>query len=30
VEKEFVYNELKQDMAHLHHIYGIDVSKWGF
>ena len=29
-EKEFVYNELKQDMAHLHHIYGIDVSKWGF
>ena len=30
VEKEFVYNELKQDMAHLHHIYGIDVRKWGF
>jgi hypothetical protein len=29
-EKEFVYNELKQDMAKLHHIYGIDVSKWGF
>ena len=29
-EKEFVYDKLKQDMAHLHHIYGIDVSKWGF
>lgn len=29
-EKEFIYKELKEDMAHLHHIYGIDVSKWGF
>lgn len=29
-EKEFIYNELKEDMANLHHIYGIDVSKWGF
>ena len=29
-EKEFVYNELKEDMASLHHIYGFDVCKWGF
>jgi hypothetical protein len=30
VEKEFVYNELKEGMASLHHIYGFDVCKWGF
>ena len=29
-EKEFAYNELKEDMAKLHHIYGVDVCKWGF
>ena len=29
-EKEFIYNELKGDMANLHHFYGIDVCKWGF
>jgi len=30
VEKEFVYNKLKEGMASLHHIYGFDVCKWGF
>jgi hypothetical protein len=30
LEKEFVYNELKEDMVNLHHIYGFNVCKWGF
>lgn len=29
-EKEFVYNELKEDMANLHQVYGFNVCKWGF
>jgi Sulfotransferase domain len=29
-EKEFIYNELKEDMANLHRLYGFDVGKWGF
>ncbi len=29
-EKDFVFHRLKEDMAKLHHIYGVDVQKWGF
>lgn len=29
-EKEFIYNELKENMAEFHRVYGFDVSKWGF
>jgi hypothetical protein len=29
-EKDSIYKELKEDMANLHRIYGVDVCKWGF
>ncbi|MFP4029906.1 MAG: sulfotransferase family protein [Candidatus Brocadiia bacterium] len=29
-EKEFIYEELKQDMRDFHRVYGFDVTRWGF
>lgn len=29
-ERQFIYNELKEDMFGLYHSYGVDVRKWGF